>query len=152
MSVRLFPSNCTSMLQSCDLGIVHSFKVVYGQQLVRKAMFQLESWFNFSNTHESKKRNVLKDRYLISSTQKNVTKAWISHNLKKDGFSAPVSPETSILITHIHSMYWNCRMWNRMTCETKALSIAELIEPSSDKGDDEKDYADVESMPSFSEA
>ena len=83
--IEFFPPNCTSLLQPCDLGIIRSFKMHYRKQLVRKALFSLDS----GELQDAWKTtiNVMDALNLISSAWDSVDEKCISNSFLKGGFS-----------------------------------------------------------------
>lgn len=104
--------------------------------------------------------------HLISSTWKNITRDYISHSFKRGWFLTSVPSKLSAFdhiqnndFTEVDSEdfdrnfieYAECGT-DVLTCETKALLIAELMEPSSDERDYEEECAVIESMSFFNKS
>ncbi|GBL80488.1 Tigger transposable element-derived protein 6 [Araneus ventricosus] len=78
--VEFFPANCTSKAQSCDLGILRSFKVHYRNQLLKNTLLSIESG------GKKKSVNVLEALHMISSAWERVGSKCISSSFVKGGF------------------------------------------------------------------
>lgn len=83
--IEFSPPNCTSVLQPCDLVIIRSFKMYYRNQLVRKALFSLNSG-QFQNAWKTK-INVPDALHLISSTWDSVDEKCNLNSFPMGGFS-----------------------------------------------------------------
>ncbi len=85
VKIQFLPANTTSIIQPLDQGIIHTFKVHYRQQIVRKQLLALKK--GLSLPQFAKTIDVLEALKLIERSWRLVTPTTIQNCFRKAGFS-----------------------------------------------------------------
>lgn len=126
IKLAFFPANCTSELQSLDLGIIRSFKFIYKINLGNKALGLLDRNVDPSTL----KLNVLDALHFIANSWHEVKPSTIINRFKKSGLCPPDSVEVTEIDDSIISGWGqiNCDVsWEAYVDDDRSVSTFEVL-------------------------
>uniref|UniRef100_A0A914X438 DDE-1 domain-containing protein n=1 Tax=Plectus sambesii TaxID=2011161 RepID=A0A914X438_9BILA len=157
VNIQFFPPNTTSIIQPLDQGIIHTFKVYYRQQIVRKQLLALEKGLTLRQFGKS--LTVLEVLRMIERAWRSVTPTTIQNCFRKAGFlktGDDEAPEVEEMVAQPQmpedefNNYVNCDEHLDCSGELTIKDILEEVRPQGngqDKEEEDEEEEEVHQVP-----